>query len=155
MIRGLAAGDHTFGQAKEKWSIEFLRQVCGSNRVVVRKKTTCESYRNGTRIPIERMQFRKYVDVMLPSGKGYLAAQSLKLSFPQLNDHWCLPEHIECIHSGPFMWMAHNKHYEFTHFDPDEGMLLCKGTKQVTLFPPRHIAALYLNPPGSLGRTVR
>ena len=156
IIRGLCRQKDTFAKAIDSWSLERLTEVCGENNVVVRKATSCQAYRDGTRIPIERMKFKRYTQELLPSGKGYLAAQSLKGNFAQLNEEWALPKEIEAVHSGPFMWLAHDAHYEFMHVDPDEGFLfLLRGSKRITLFPPSHVSSLYPNPLGSLGRTVQ
>jgi tRNA-Thr(GGU) m(6)t(6)A37 methyltransferase TsaA len=61
------------------------------------------------------------------------------------------------IHSGPFLWLAPAGHYEFMHFDPDDGMLiLLTGRKRVRLFPAASpMDAMSPNPLGADGRTVQ
>ena len=57
---------------------------------------------------------------------------------------------------GPFLWIAPEHHYEFMHFDPDDGLLIVlEGFKTVNLISPEYLDSLYLNPLGSYGRTVQ
>jgi hypothetical protein len=69
------------------------------------------------------------IDIYLkynPMKSRYLAAQNIKYAFPKLGDKTSVPEYIakHKIHAGPFLWIAREGHYEYTHFDPDEGCLM-------------------------------
>ena len=60
------------------------------------------------------------------------------------------------IHGGPYLWIARDGHYEYTHFDPDEGcLMIIHGEKQVRLFSNEFLAELRPNAIGSMGRTVQ
>ena len=87
----------------------------------------------------------------------YLAVQNVKHIFPDLeSDISPLPEYIGKLHMGPFMWIAPDEHYEYTHFDPDDGMLcLISGEKTVRLYHWNYLEHLYPNPLGSKGRTIQ
>ena len=63
---------------------------------------------------------------------------------------------IAYLLAGPFLWVAPENHYEFCHFDPDDGFLLViSGRKRVRLISPQRIEEMYPNPLGSYGRTVQ
>jgi hypothetical protein len=131
---------------------------------IVRKSVATDPYRLGKRVPIERMKFGAYVKAMArrrsqQSGSDYyLAALSIRRTFPQVADEFELPSYVQKVHSGPFMWLAQAGHYEFTHFDPDDGFLiLLQGTKYVRLFSPieNSIEVMSPNKLGSHGRTIQ
>lgn len=87
----------------------------------------------------------------------YLAVQNIKRVFPALEDDISpLPSYVGKLHMGPFMWIAPDEHYEYTHFDPDDGMLfLISGEKRIRLFHWNYLEHLYPNPLGSKGRTIQ
>lgn len=87
----------------------------------------------------------------------YLAVQNIKRVLPDLDpDISPLPDYVGKLHQGPFLWIAPDEHYEYTHFDPDDGMLfLISGHKEVRLFHWQYLENLYPNPMGSKGRTIQ
>eukprot|EP01121_Diplochlamys_sp_Union-15-3_P021656 TRINITY_DN8887_c0_g1_i1.p1 TRINITY_DN8887_c0_g1~~TRINITY_DN8887_c0_g1_i1.p1 ORF type:complete len:279 (+),score=42.77 TRINITY_DN8887_c0_g1_i1:264-1100(+) len=86
----------------------------------------------------------------------YMAVQNLKRAFPQLVDDYPLPPYVGKLHGGPHLWIGCTGHYEFCHFDPDDGLLsIITGRKKVTLFSYNYLKHLYPNPLGSPGRTVQ
>jgi hypothetical protein len=146
------------------WTLDYLCEKCGDNMCIVRKSVASDPYRLGKRIPIERMQFKSYVSAMgrrraqQPGSDYYLAAISIRRSFPQIADEFELPKYVQKVHSGPFMWLAQAGHYEFCHFDPDDGFLmLLRGTKRVRLFSPSRnsLDVMCPNKLGSHGRTIQ
>lgn len=107
--------------------------------------------KGGMKAPGERKAKQDSID------NFYLAVQNIKYVFPSLEpDITPLPEYIGKLHMGPFMWIAPDEHYEYTHFDPDDGMLfLLSGEKRVRLFHWNYLEHLYPNPLGSKGRTIQ
>lgn len=87
-----------------------------------------------------------------------MAAQNIKYAFPKLGDKTSVPEYIakHKIHAGPFLWIAREGHYEYTHFDPDEGcLMIVQGEKQVRLISNEFLEEFKPNVIGSMGRTVQ
>ena len=63
---------------------------------------------------------------------------------------------MEKVHAGPFLWVAREGHYEYTHYDPDEGCLMViQGEKEVRLFSNEYLEEFLPNKLGSLGRTIQ
>lgn len=87
----------------------------------------------------------------------YLAVQNVKRVLPELEEDISpLPKYVQKLHMGPFLWIAPDEHYEYTHFDPDDGMLfVVSGEKRVRLFHYTYLEHLYPNPLGSDGRTIQ
>jgi hypothetical protein len=56
--------------------------------------------------------------------KYYLAVQNISKSFSQVEEEIEIPKYIAKKHSGPFLWIGTKSHYEFCHFDPDDGLLV-------------------------------
>ena len=83
----------------------------------------------------------------------------MKSAFPQIAGEVPLPSYVTAnggrLHLGPYMWVAHQSHYEFCHFDPDDNFLVViRGRKRVRLFG-HDLSSLYPNPLGSHGKTVQ
>ena len=47
-----------------------------------------------------------------------IKAKNIKQAFPPLKDINCVPKYVEKVHAGPFLWVAREGHYEYTHYDP-------------------------------------
>ena len=63
----------------------------------------------------------------------------------------CVDCRLTLAYPRPFFTMVLHR-----HFDPDDGFLaLLTGRKRVRLFSPRHVNEMYINPTGSLGRTLQ
>uniref|UniRef100_A0A7S3PGZ2 JmjC domain-containing protein n=1 Tax=Aplanochytrium stocchinoi TaxID=215587 RepID=A0A7S3PGZ2_9STRA len=142
------------------WDLNYLREKCENNIVIVRTETNRLLYRQGKRVPIEKMKFGRYATQILEKQKCrkryYLAACNVKKALPQVNDEVYVPSFVKKIHKGPFLWVAPEEHYEFCHFDPDDGLLIVlSGKKTVRVFPPRYVDEMYPNPLGSYGRTIQ
>ena len=72
------------------------------------------------------MQFREYIENLQAGNKksesSYLAVQNFKKALPQLSND--LPPYegiVGKVHAGPYLWIARPGHYEYCHFDPDDG----------------------------------
>lgn len=145
-----------------QWTIESLMARVGDNEVFVRCQTNKAEYQVGKRYTIRKETFRSYCEDLLASNaraKGsYLAVASIQQSFPQLKDELPLPKYLHVngkIHLGPYLWVAHEGHYEFCHFDPDDNFLvMIRGRKRVLLFG-HDLDNMYPNPLGSHGKTVQ
>ena len=86
---------------------------------------------------------------------SYLAVQNLKKAFPQVSDEIKLPPIVEKFHAGPFLWIARKGHYEFTHIDPDDNLLIViRGQKAVRLYG-CDVYPLNPNDLGSKGRSLQ
>lgn len=92
-----------------------------------------------------------------PIDNFYLAVQNVKRVLPDLEaDISPLPPYVQKLHMGPFLWIAPGEHYEYTHFDPDDGMLfVVSGEKRVKLYHFDYLEHMYPNPLGSKGRTIQ
>jgi len=145
-----------------KWSLNFLKDKIGACPVQCRGKTDLESYRKGIKYCIHETTVGEYIADLQNGHKRstsrYLAAQNIKRAFPQIGDASFVPKFISenKIHAGPFLWIARNGHYEYTHVDPDEGcLMILEGEKSVRLISNVHWDVLEPNALGSLGRTVQ
>lgn len=141
-----------------EWTIDYLDKKCGDNNVHVRKFTRSSDYRSGKKYGIEEMSFSSYIKELSKKEKCnyYMAVQNIKRALPQLNDDIILPEYVGKVHMGPYLWIAPEKHYEYTHFDPDDGLLfIISGQKTVKLFHWKYLENMYPNPFGSKGRTIQ
>ena len=54
------------------------------------------------------------------SKSRYLAALNIKRALPDISDQTHIPDFFKDhkVHAGPFLWLARDGHYEYTHFDP-------------------------------------
>ena len=52
-----------------------------------------------------------------------IKAKNINQAFPPLKDINCVPKCVEKV-PGPFLWVAREGHYEYTHYDPDEDCLM-------------------------------
>ena len=144
----------------KKWTLDRLKTI--SNPIQVRGKTDLETYRKGTKYCIHETTLSEYIDDLQkqhPRSKSrYLAALNIKKALKQISNESHIPDFFSShkIHSGPFLWLARNGHYEYTHMDPDEGCLvMIQGQKQVRLFNSTFPDLLKPNKLGSLGRTIQ
>jgi hypothetical protein len=149
-----------FGTAFTNWSLDYLHERCGSNRVHVRRNTIDDNYRQGKAYLVQEIDFATYVRDLLADNhqakNSYLAVQNLKKAFVQVNDELKMPaELVEKLHAGPFLWIARKGHYEYTHMDPDDNLLcVVRGRKLVRLYG-CDVNAMKPNALGSKGRTVQ
>ena len=142
-----------------KWTLTSLKEKAGDNIVSVRRNTMSDNYVTGKKYNIEKMKFSEYIENLLQNNKkskdSYLAVQNVKKALPQLEEEIPLPAYIGKLHGGPFLWIAHEGHYEFCHFDPDDGFLvMIAGTKRIRLYG-CDINTMYPNPLGSKGKTIQ
>ena len=107
------------------------------------------------------------------SKNSYLAALNVKHSLPELktdllntertpdnqtpeDQNSNLPEYLQTIHHGPFLWIGQEGHHEYMHVDPDEGMLMIlHGKKRVCLFGYDDFQGMEPHAKGSSGRTIQ
>ncbi len=99
----------------------------------VRKNTDKEDYRIGLKYNIEKMEFSQYADQIIQDQKiaikYYLAATNIGTIFPQVAPDFEVPQYIEKVHHGPYLWASARGHYEFGHVDSDDGLLcMISGT---------------------------
>lgn len=83
---------------------------------------------------------------------------NIKRALPDISDQTHIPDFFKNhkVHAGPFLWLARDGHYEYTHFDPDEGcLIIIEGKKQVRLFDSKDPSLLKPNKYGSMGRTIQ
>ena len=144
----------------DNWTLNYINQKCGDNLVNVRYGTNSEEYRNGTTYSLKQIKLCKYIENLkknsLESQKTYLAVQNIKHTLRQLHDESELPEYIQNLHSGPFLWIARPGHYEYMHVDPDEGFLMIiSGQKSFKLFSYENFHELKPHKLGSPGRTIQ
>lgn len=109
-----------FGSAYKNWSLVYLLEKCGSNKVHVRRNTLDDNYKTGRAYMVQEIEFKDYVrDLVENNSKcqnSYLAVQNLKKAFPQVSDELEMPTCVvEKFHAGPFLWIARDGHYEYTH----------------------------------------
>lgn len=143
-----------------EWTLESLSERVGQNVVHIRHNTNCEEYRMGRQYAIRQTTFGEYIDDLKVSNSrsmnSYMAVQNIRKAFPELEDDVKIPEYVGKVHGGPFLWIAHKGHYEYCHFDPDDGFLIVlNGSKQVRLFECDFLHNLYPNALGTKGRTVQ
>jgi hypothetical protein len=149
-----------FGTAFSNWSLDYLHDKCGTNKVYVRRNTNDENYRQGKAYLVQEIEFKSYVKDLIEGNQtaknSYLAVQNLKKAFVQINDDLKLPADIvEKLHAGPFLWIARKDHYEYTHMDPDDNLLMViRGRKLVRLYG-CDVYAMNPNELGSKGRTIQ
>jgi len=154
----------TKGWPGMKWTIEYLVNRVGNNCVNVRKGTSSEEYKVGKQYKIAKMEFKKFAAALLDNEKSkggssfdyYMAVQNIKRVFPEIEAEIPVPPYIGKVHGGPFLWIGCSGHYEFCHYDPDDGMLaIITGKKRVSLFNYNFLKNMYPNPMGSRGRTIQ
>jgi len=143
-----------------KWSMDYLKSKVGKNEVEVRGRTHQQDYKTGKSYMIRTTTVNEYIDELKAKTKrslsSYMAVQNIKRCFPELQDECILPGYIEKIHNGPFLWVGHEGHYEYCHFDPDASMMMMiEGRKQVRLFSCQDLDRLHPNPLGSRGKTIQ
>jgi hypothetical protein len=114
----------------------------------------------GRQYGVRQTTFGEYIaDLQANNNRAknsYLAVQNIRKAVPELEDDIRVPEYVEKVHGGPYLWIANAGHYEYCHFDPDDGMLaVLHGSKQVRLFAAEDLARLYPNPLGTKGRTIQ
>lgn len=145
------------GPAYPSWSsLEYLTQKCGSNRVHVRRNTLNVDYKVGKAYMVQEIEFGTYVKELVENSasaqNSYLAVQNLKKAFPQIADELTMPTLVDKLHAGPFLWIARPGHYEYTHVDPDDNLLMViKGRKIVRLYG-CDVEAMMPNKLGSKGK---
>lgn len=142
-----------------EWTLSSLKEKAGDNFVHVRRNTLSDNYVTGRKYNIEKMAFGEYIDNLLQKNKksmdSYLAVQNVKKALPQLEKDIPMPPYVGKLHAGPFLWIAREGHYEFCHFDPDDGFLvMISGRKKIKLYG-CDIKTMYPNPLGSKGKTVQ
>ena len=141
------------------WTLQGLKEKVGRNMINVRRNTNHEDYKVGQKYNIEKMTFEDYIDNILKGNKkansSYMAVQNIKQAFPQIENEVQVPEFVEKMHGGPFLWIANEGHYEFCHFDPDDNcLIILNGRKRVKLFG-CDMTSMYPNKIGSKGRTIQ
>jgi hypothetical protein len=147
------------GSAYKDWSLEYLSKKCGQNKVFVRRNTLADDYKTGKAYQVQEIEFNEYIHDLVQdnpmSKNSYLAVQNLRKAFPQIADELKMPEFVEKLHAGPFMWIARSGHYEYTHMDPDDNVLMVlKGRKIVRLYG-SDVNAMMPNKLGAFGRTIQ
>jgi hypothetical protein len=147
------------GSAYQNWSLDYLSSKCGENKVFVRRNTLADDYKTGKAYQVQEIEFKSYIKDLIEnnatSKNSYLAVQNLRKAFPQIADELKMPEFVEKLHAGPFMWIARSGHYEYTHMDPDDNVLMVlKGRKLVRLYG-SDVNAMMPNKLGAFGRTVQ
>lgn len=153
-----ALGVFDCGTAYKNWTLDYLLEKCGSNKVHVRRNTMADDYKTGKAYFVQEIEFKSYIDDLvkdnLASRNSYLAVQNLKKAFPQIKDEFKMPQ-LGRLHAGPFLWIARSGHYEYTHIDPDDNLLMViKGRKLVRLYG-CDVNAMMPNVLGSKGRTLQ
>lgn len=147
------------GEAFKNWSLDYLSEKCGQNRVYVRRDTLSENYKMGKAYNVQETTFQTYVNDLLKdnlnSRNSYLAVQNIKKAFFQISEELKMPPFVEKLHAGPFLWIARSGHYEYTHMDPDDNMLtVIRGRKLVRLYG-SNVYNMNPNELGSKGRTIQ
>lgn len=127
------------GIAYKSWSLDYLVDKCGSNKVHVRRNTINDDYKLGKAYFAQETEFKSYIDDLIEqnelSRNSYLAVQNLRKAFPQIIDDLKLPPFVGKLHGGPFLWIARAGHYEYCHMDPDDNVLsVFRGRKLVRLY---------------------
>lgn len=140
------------------WTFDSLKQSCGNKIVQVRKNVDKETYKVGLKYAIEALKVGDYIDLIFKNPekakKYYMAVQNVSTSFPEISKDVNLPKYIQKKHMGPYLWVGSPSHYEFCHFDADDGFLMMiQGKKKVKLF--KDLMNLYPNKLGCLGRTIQ
>jgi hypothetical protein len=147
------------GNAYKDWSLSYLIDKCGDNKVYVRRNTCKDAYKTGKAYEVQETLFKSYIQDLFDknetSKNSYLAVQNIRKAFAQINDDLRLPAFVEKLHAGPFLWIAREGHYEYTHMDPDDNLLIViRGQKLVRLYG-CNVYALQPNKLGSKGRTIQ
>lgn len=142
------------------WDLDSLQVKLGSTPIHVRTNTNCMQYRTGQQYNIRQTTFNDYISDIRNSNKrarsSYMAVQNIKKALPQLEEDIQIPEYVGKVHGGPFLWIANKDHYEYNHYDPDDGLLIVvNGEKKVRLFGCCDLDNLYPNDLGTKGRTVQ
>ncbi|XP_038059809.1 bifunctional peptidase and arginyl-hydroxylase JMJD5-like [Patiria miniata] len=141
------------------WTLESLKERAGHNKAFIRQNTSKEDYKVGKAYTIRESTLREYINDLdednSRSRNSYLAVQNIKSTFPELEADVPMPDYVGKIHLGPYLWIAVKGHYEYCHFDPDDGLLVVlSGRKKVQLYGCNPMP-LYPNPLGSKGRTIQ
>lgn len=141
------------------WTLDSVKKKAGHRDVFVRRNTDSDDYKLGQKYNIESMKFEEYITNIQQGNKkantSYLAVQNIKKTFPELDTDLKVPEYIGKVHGGPFLWVAHQGHYEFCHFDPDDNFLIViSGKKHVRLYE-CDVENMYPNKLGSKGKTIQ
>ena len=147
-----------------KWDLDYILNKCGHKTVSARLGTNSDSYIKGKAYSLTDIKVSKYINNLKENNETskncYLAVQNIKHSLPELQEELernGIPEYIQKLHSGPFLWIARKDHYEYMHVDPDEGFLMiCYGRKRCKLFSyENELNDMEPHKLGSLGRTIQ
>ena len=99
----------------QRWTIDYIKEKCGSNQVFCRWKTDSDKYKSGIEYQVRKTTVGEYIDDLKSkhprSKNSYLAVQNVKHMLPQLEPDIDLPPYIQNLHSGPFVWIAKQGHY--------------------------------------------
>ncbi|KAL0481464.1 lysine-specific demethylase [Acrasis kona] len=147
-------------QALQKWSIDYLTDQLGDRIVDVRKNTSTIDYKLGKRYLLAKIPFSKYAfwhkNNMPERYDHYLAVNNIKAAFPEISPHIPLPDHVGKLHAGPYLWIAPDGHYEYTHVDAhDNFCAIIRGRKNFRIFSTGDFDKLYPHDFGSKGKTVQ
>ncbi|XP_072178522.1 tRNA wybutosine-synthesizing protein 5-like [Diadema setosum] len=142
-----------------EWTLDELTRKAGHNKAFIRQQTDQESYKVGKSYSIRESPLSDYIsDIRAENSRAkssYLAVQNIRSTFPELEADVPVPGYVGKLHGGPYLWIAMKGHYEFCHFDPDDGLLvILQGSKKVRLYG-CDLQPLYPNPLGSRGRTIQ
>jgi len=143
-----------------KWTMKYLLDRVGNNKVSVRGKTDSDDYKAGKSYTVRETTVSQYINDILTKKKkslsSYMAVQNIKKCFPQLENESELPKYVEKLHNGPFLWVGRQGHYEYCHYDPDASMLMMiEGKKEVRLYSCSFLHHMYPNELGSKGKTIQ
>lgn len=145
------------GPAFGLWTLDYLTQKCGLNKVHVRRNTLNADYKVGKAYMVQEIEFRNYVKDLVENTasaqNSYLAVQNLKKAYPQIADELRLPPLVEKLHAGPFLWIARAGHYEYTHMDPDDNLLIVLSGRKVVRLYGCDVEAMMPNKLGSKGQS--
>ncbi|XP_022104468.1 lysine-specific demethylase 8-like isoform X2 [Acanthaster planci] len=141
------------------WTLQSLKERAGHNKAFIRQNTSKQNYKIGKAYTIRESTLGEYISDLEEDNRrarnSYLAVQNIKSTFPELEADVPIPDYIGKIHMGPYLWIAVKGHYEYCHFDPDDGLLVVlTGRKKIRLYGCNPMP-LYPNPLGSKGRTIQ
>ncbi len=108
------------GTSYKHWSVEYLTQKCGHNKVHVRRNTNANEYKTGQAYFAEEVEFRSYVNDLLANNQksqnSYMAVQNLRKAFPQIFEELKPAPFVEKLHGGPFLWISRAGNYLNKYF---------------------------------------
>ncbi|WP_224360459.1 cupin-like domain-containing protein [Hyalangium versicolor] len=136
--------------AMKRWTNEYLRSRAGERSIRVSTAHRGVHFKGGDKIiDYSSMKLGDYIDLVtgqqVSDGRLYATVVPIQRALPELWEDVSFPPYFnreEC--PSPNMWFGPGNNVSPLHYDSTHNILTqVRGSKRVTLYPPREIGRLY------------